>query len=439
MSTSGSPAAAHTRRRLAVVGGGWAGLAAAVEATKTGHRVSVFEMSRQWGGRARSSRETGLDNGQHILIGACRETFALMRAVGADPERLLLRRPLALQWADGRGLQLRPGPAAWTFAQAVLRSDAWPLTDGLRLLAACARWAAAGFRCDATLTVDALCARLPASVRERLIDPLCVAALNTPATQASAAIFLRVLRDGLLGGRGASDLLIPRRPLHELLPEPATRWLAARGAELHPGRRVMALATAADGAWTLDGQRFDGVVLACPANEAARLVQALAPAWAQTAGALRYEPIVTVFARSEGLRLPLPMLALREDAHSPAQFVFDHGQLGGLPGRFAFVASGAATWVERGLRATSEAVLAQAARELAPWGWRADGVIVEATIAERRATFRSTPGLLRPPTVIAPRLVAAGDYVDGPYPATLEGAVRAGKAAAYVMEGFLTM
>ena len=62
-----------------------------------------------------------------------------------------------------------------------------------------------------------------------------------------------------------------------------------------------------------------------------------------------------------------------------------------------------------------------------------------ATIAERRATFRSTPGLLRPPTVIAPRLVAAGDYVDGPYPATLEGAVRAGKAAAYVMEGFLTM
>ncbi|MBK9362148.1 MAG: FAD-dependent oxidoreductase [Rubrivivax sp.] len=414
--------------RLAVIGGGWAGLSAAVTAVETGHRVSLFEMARQWGGRARSTAGSDLDNGQHILIGAYRETLALMRRVGVDPEQVLLRRPLALRWADGRGLELANGPAAWAFTAAVMRCNAWSWGDGLRLLATCGRWAAAGFRCQPDRSVGALCAGLPADVRRLLIDPLCVAALNTPAREASAAIFLRVLRDGLFGGRGASDLLLPRRPLRELLPEPAARWLAAHGAELQPGRRVMALT--GDGAtWRVDGQPFDGVILACPAGEAARLVQPVDAGWSALAGRLRFEPIVTVYAHCAGVRLPLPMLALPEDAHAPAQYVFDHGALGGLPGRLAFVVSGAAPWVARGLDATAAAIQAQAARELGRWGWAAGAARVEDVIAERRATFRSTPGLVRPPMRIAPGLVAAGDHVAGPYPATLEGAVRAGARA----------
>lgn len=415
--------------RLAVVGGGWAGLSAAVEATLAGHRVSVFEMARQWGGRARSQEGSGLDNGQHILLGACSAVLALMQHVGVDPQQVLLRRPLALSWADGRGLELAPGAPAWAFARAVMRCRAWSLAERLHLLAHCIGWLGSGFRCAPTLTVDALCARLPASVRRLLIDPLCVAALNTPAREASAAVFLRVLRDGLLGGPGASDLLLPRRPLRELLPAPATRWLAAQGAELHLGRRVQAID--GDGAaWRVDGERFDGVILAASVAEAVRLAQPHAPAWASAAAALRHEPIVTVYVRADGARLPLPMLAMAEGPQAPAQFVFDHGRIGVLPGRFAFVVSGAAQWVERGLEATGTAVLGQAARELAHWHWPAATASVQAVIAERRATFRSTPGLRRPPATIAPGLVAAGDYVEGPYPATLEGAVRAGQAAA---------
>ena len=113
----------------------------------------------------------------------------------------------------------------------------------------------------------------------------------------------------------------------------------------------------------------------------------------------------------------------------PAQFVFDHGALGGVAGRFVFVISGARRWVERGLAATAAAVQAQA-RPLLP-----ASAVVEHTLAEKRATFRCVPGLARPPATVAPGLYAAGDYVDGPYPATLEGAVRAGEHAARLVSG----
>lgn len=430
MTAHGRPA----RRTVAVVGAGWAGLSAAVQAVSAGHQVSLFDMAHQAGGRARTQPGTGLDNGQHILIGAYRETLALMRTVGADPDAVLQRRPLLLQRADGRALALRAGAAIPAFVAAVWRCPAWTWRDKLALLRTCGRWAAGGFRCQPDRSVAALCGTLPPAVRDLLIDPLCVAALNTPAPEASAQVFLRVLQDGLFGGRGACDLLLPRRPLHDLLPGPALHWLRQQGAHLRLGQRVMQL-TAADtahgpGGWQVDGQRFDAVLLATPATEAARLCQAVAPAWATQAAALRFEPIITVYTRLAGARLPAPMLALAETAEAPAQFVFDHGQLGGPAGQMAFVISGAAPWVQRGLEATAQAVLAQARRELPASAWPAGVPQVLATVAEKRATFRCTPALLRPPARVAPGLLACGDYVAGPYPATLEGAVRAGRAVA---------
>ena len=404
-----------------MVGGGWAGIAAAVSLADAGHDVVVFEMAPQLGGRARSvagaDPDRPHDNGQHILIGAYRDSLALMRRLGVDPAQVLRRLPLALPYPGEPGLRLPPGPPLLAFARGVLAHRGWPLAARLGLLAAAGGWLARGFRCDAALSVAQLCVGMPAAVKRDLVEPLCVAALNTPAAQAGAQVFLRVLKDALFGGPGSADLLLPARPLSELLAGPATAWLGPR---LRLGRRVQRL----EAGWRVDGEAFDAIVLACTSLEAARLAADIAPEWAAAARDLGFEPIVTVYLHSPGSALPAPMLALREGPEAPAQFVFDHGQLGGAPGRFAFVVSGAAPWVARG--GVAEAVLAQARRELA---W-ASPPTLDRLLTEKRATFACTPGLRRPPARIAPGLWAAGDYIDGPYPATLEGAVRSGLAAA---------
>ncbi len=415
--------------RVAVVGGGWAGLAAAVEATRRGHHVTLFEMAAQPGGRARAVSAAGLmlDNGQHILIGAYSATLALLRTVGVSPEQALLRSPLRLAYPDGSGLMLQPGSPVPKFAWAVLRLHAWRWPDRCALLFAAARWAMGGFQCDPRWTVARLTASLPDKVRSELIDPLCVAALNTPAQAASASVFLRVLKDALFSGAGSADLLLPRSDLSQLLPDPALRWLTQAGAVVRQGHRVQAVEASA-ASWQVDSEAFDHVVLATTATEAARLAEPHAPEWAHTARAMRYEPIVTVYLRSAGARLPEPMLALRSGMSAPAQFVFDRGQLGGAAGLLAFVVSGAADWVARGQQAVMEATIEQARTALGAYlGAAVDPVQV---LVDKRATFACTPGLVRPAAFIANRLHGAGDYVDGPYPATLEGAVRSGVAAA---------
>ncbi len=418
------------RRRVAVVGAGWAGLAAAIECVAADADVTLLDMAPIPGGRARDAGapEDGFDNGQHICIGAYAETLRVLRSVGVAEADAFLRLPLCLADATGAGLRLKAGPARLAFARAVLTRRGWSWRERIALLTRAGAWARNGFSCDAGSTVAQLAAGLPPRVRMELIEPLCVAALNTPASAASGAVFLRVLRDALTSGTGASDLLLPRKSLGALLPLPALSHLERRGATVQLAHRVQRIeATGAH--WSVDDVPFDRVVLASSAVEAARLVAPIDASWSARARALRYEPIVTVYARCAGTRLPEPMLLLHADADRPAQFVFDRSRLGGPDGLLAFVVSDAAVWVERGVADTERAVLAQAQAALdehlrAP-------IVPLRTIHEKRATFRCTPGLDRPGMRVAAGLVVAGDYVDGPYPATLEGAVRSGVAAAH--------
>ncbi len=411
--------------KLAVIGAGWAGLAAAVTATQAGHDVTVFEAARTLGGRARAlqvTREDGstltLDNGQHILIGAYRETLRLMALVGVDVDAALLRTPLALVFPDGKGLRLPTLSSPLDALAGIVGARGWSWRDKLMLLRVAGRWQRAGFVCDPRRSVAELCAGLTPRVREELIDPLCVSALNTPTAESSGQVFLRVLRDAMFGASGGSNLLLPRQDLGALFPDAAAKWIEARGSRVTPGQRVQTIAPDGPG-WRVDGAAFDAVLLACPPAEAARLA-AGHDAWCAQAQALRFEAITTVYLEG-GHRLPEPMLALRSTPDAPAQFVFDRGQLGGPDGVWAMVVSASATE-----RAALEAqVRAQAMAQL---GCKAPRVLQ--TVIEKRATFACTPGVERPPTLIAPRLAACGDYVEGPYPATLEGAVLSGLAAA---------
>jgi hydroxysqualene dehydroxylase len=412
-------------RRIAVIGGGWAGISAAVAASEVGHSVTLFEMAPRLGGRARRvdhDDDLALDNGQHILIGAYRETLSLMKRVGVDLDAVLHRRPLTLVDPRGDGLRLPAGAPVQAFVRAVLARRGWSLAERVRLLATALQWRLNGFRAGASDTVAALTRGLSERVRDSLIEPLCVAALNTPAKQASAQVFLRVLRDAMFSEIGAADVLLPRVTLSALLPDPAARWRFST--------RVVAL-TARGSGWDIDGEIFDAAVLAASAREAARLVLPISPNWAHQAAAFEYEPIVTVYLRSCGTRLPQAMTMLATNRNAPAQFVFDLGAIDGggvREGVFAFVISGARAWIERGLEATVEAALRQANCAFPEQTWREPPCLVR-VLAERRATFLCTPALSRPSGTIARNLMAAGDYVEGPYPATLEGAVRSGFAA----------
>lgn len=401
-------------------------------ALQAGHTVSLYEASRHWGGRARgglavqmpeSNETTVLDNGQHILLGAYTDCLQLMRTVGVAPEQVLLRLPLTLVDAQGQGLRLPAWPSPWHALAGVLLAKGWRWRDKASLLRACVAWQRMGMVCDMSASVADLCRGLSDTIRLQLMEPLCVAALNTPLHQASGQVFLRVLQDGLLGGPGASDLLLPRTHLSALLPQPAVAWLQQHGAHVQPGQRVRSL-QAIGPAWQVDGHRHDRVILATACRDAIRLLQANAidaPQWLACAQGLRYEAITTVYAHTRQARLATPMVLLHSSAEEPAQFAFDRAALGGPSGLLALVVSASEGDNER----LTVQVLAQARRQL-----HLPALQALKTVTERQATFACTPGLQRPAPEVADGLLACGDYVQGPYPATLEGAVRSGLAAA---------
>ena len=415
-------------------------MAAAVEASLAGHRVTVFEASRTLGGRARAvpcglpdGTVATLDNGQHILIGAYSETLRLMELVGIDLAQVFVRLPLRLLFPDGDGLRFPNWPAPLDAIAGIARARGWKLADKASLVRLALRWRRSGFGCAGNASVSDLCTGVAPRVLAELIEPLCVSALNIGTQQASGQVFLRVLQDAMFGGSGASHLLLPRVDLSALFPEAAAAWVTARGAQIRTGARVQ-MQPAQGSQWRVGDAVFDQVLVATAAPEAARLVDAATAestgpdrqelqAWSDTTRALQHTAITTVYAWASGATLPHPLLALRShaDARSPcpAQFVFDRGQLGGPAGLLAFVVSDSS-----GDRETvQQQVLHQARAQLGLT------LLPVQTIVEKRATFACTPGLQRPAMHILPGLRACGDYVQGPYPSTLESAVRAGIAA----------
>ena len=422
-------------KSIAVIGAGYAGCAAAVELADQGHQVVLFEASRSLGGRARAvpSAEC-LDNGQHILVGAYAETLGLMRRVGADPDRLLLSLPLTLCFPGHLELRAPRLPAPLHMAVALLgaRGLSWrEKLAAVRLMQVLKRHR---FRLEQDDTVAELLRRLkqPARLIHLLWEPLCVAALNTPAGAASAQVFANVLRDTLAGGRSASDLLLPRCDLSTLFPKPATDYLRTRGGELRLSTAVRSLEPLEDGRWQLAGQGwredFDAVVLAVAPHHAEALLPRrpeLAEARARLAG-LEYEPIVTCYLRyGEAVSLPRPMIGLDGGY---AQWVFDRRALLGQ-GETVFAAVISASGRHRelpadALAAAIHAEIQSVAGPLPPPLWHR-------VITEKRATFACRPNLRRPGMESGlPGLLLCGDYVASDYPATLESAVRSGLACA---------
>jgi squalene-associated FAD-dependent desaturase len=417
--------------RVAVIGAGWAGLAAAVTLAERGVPVTVFEASRSLGGRARRVNIDGvdLDNGQHVLIGAYRETLRLMRKVGADPDKLLLRLPLELRYADGFHLRAPRLPYPLNLLAALLRANGLDLAQGFSALRFMVSLRIRKFRVEPDCSVARLLDdhRQNAALRTHVWEPLCVSALNTPVESASAQVFANVLRDGLTGTRKASDLLIARTDLGRLFPEPAAQYVRARGSAILLGTPVRRVARVPGGLRLNDAEIFSCVVIACGPHQAGQLLVQLSELddALSRIDAFSYEPIVTCYLQyPESVSLPAPMLGF---SGGIAQWVFDRGRLGGPKGLLAAVisASGAHEQLAKEeLTARIEIELKAALGELPSPQW-------SRVITEKRATFSCAPALVRPRVATAiPRLLLAGDYLAGEYPGSLEAAVLSGVAAA---------
>ncbi|MBB3212004.1 squalene-associated FAD-dependent desaturase [Herbaspirillum sp. Sphag1AN] len=439
---------------IAVIGAGWAGCAAAVTLVQSGHQVTLLEASRTLGGRARrvSLDDRTLDNGQHILLGAYKATLKMLKTVGVDTKTALLRLPLQMRYpagCDGMDFVAPRLPAPWHVLVALLRAGGLSGQDKMSLarFSSTARWM--GWQLNDDCSVAELLNRFDQTDRLQglLWYPLCIAALNTPPERASAQIFLNVLRDSLGARRAASDMLLPRVNLSALLPEPAAAFVQRNGGVVETAHAVRSLrhSPQADRGWELSlrhtqaAQSFDGIVLATGPEAAAELLGEISESGdGSNIDLLRqmtHEAISTCYLQYDPtLRLAAPFYALRDDPqqHCWGQFVFDRAQLSDDPrdaGLLAVIVSAADLAIELGHTALAARITAQLAQQLQ--NPQLQSPRWSKVVSEKRATFSCTPGLRRPDNSSLPQgLALAGDYVAGNYPATLEGAVLSGIAAA---------
>jgi hydroxysqualene dehydroxylase len=399
--------------KVAVVGGGLAGLAAGLELVDAGHEVDVLEARPTLGGAVQTLPEREgdppppPDNGQHIALGCFTEYLAFLERIGEGGS--YRRQPLELPviGEDARVATIRPSLAA------LLRYRHLPMRDRLRIPVVTARCRNAAPREGETF--GALLRRLGATdvAIDRFWDVFIRPALNLSVDEADAEAGLFTVRTALLGPKAASDLILPARPLGDMHGEAASRALAARGATIGLGRRVE----------SLDELDADAVVVALPPAESARLLGDPEPG-------LEPSPIVSVHLLLDRPLLPSPLAAL---LGSPAHWIFDRGELTGHrpPGGGQYltvVSSGVPDLLEIRGRGLVDLMAGELTSRLgeAELLWSRVSREPNATIALRPGTQAERLGV----ETGTPNVVRAGAWTDTGWPATMEGAVRSGLAAA---------
>jgi squalene-associated FAD-dependent desaturase len=438
------------RYDVAVIGAGVAGLSAAARLARRGARVLVLEARSRLGGRATAfaDRETGelVDNGQHVLFGCYTETMAFLGDIGALGN-LRMERALDITMIDRAGRWTRltcPAlPAPLHLVAAVIEWDVlgWidrlaalrmvgPLRRARRELKPGAREIAAspGETVEAWLIRNGQTAR----IREMLWEPLALAALNQPPSQAAAPIFARVLAEMFGPDPRLAAVLLPAKPLHLAYAEPAREFIERHGGTVRTGAPARLTVGA-----TLDveaaGERWrpEAVIAAVPWFALRDLMNG-APAALEpllhSASRMASSPIVTVNLWFDRAVLDEPFVGLPGRA---MQWVFDkRTAFGGDASHMSLVSSGASPLVA----APNPELIATAHRELLDALPRVRGArLVRGTVVrEPHATFSLAPGQPARPAVQTPvrGLYLAGDWIDTGLPATIESAVRAGHQAA---------
>lgn len=431
-----------------VVGGGFAGIAAAVALADQGVRVTLLERRRMLGGRASSfvDAATGLtqDACQHCTLGCCTQLASLLEALGVHRhiryhDTIAFRDVLGRRW-DLHGTRA-PAPfhAARSFLAMPFLSANEKAATARTLLSLLMRPQMASDY-EATLGPWLRGHGSPERAIEAFIGPVVASACNETVDNVALGFAHKVLRDGFLAARTAFHLGIADRPMGELLTAPVQAYLAARGGVLQAGCTLRRIGCTPAGAWTADtadGRRFvaDRLILAVPFDQAARICAGMGDAGRGLAASwegLRWSPIVGVHLWFDRPVECPPALALPGSAsqwlfHKPSSF-------GRMPGEAAYLT--AAVSADRRMADLPApdvaALVADEAREALP-GLQGARLCRFRVVKEHKATFAAVPGAerLRPSRrTPLPGLYLAGDWTRTGWPSTMEGAVRSGAMAA---------
>jgi hydroxysqualene dehydroxylase len=410
--------------RAVVIGAGLAGLSAALELVDGGHEVVVLEARPSVGGAVQTLPEREgdpdppPDNGQHIALGCCTEYLRFLERIGAGGS--YRRDPLALPviGEDGSVAVIAPGAAA------LLRYRHVSLRDRLAIARVVRRLARLEPEDHDGETFAGLLGRLGQSQAaiDRFWDVFIRPGLNLRSAEVSAALGVFTVQTALLGPRPDSDLVLPTAPLGAMHGDAAARTLAGPGATVRTGARVVALEESA--AVLADGERIAGdlFVVALPPRESAQLL-------GEPESPLEDSPIVSAHLLFDRRLLAHELAAL---LGSPAHWVFDRGRLMGQePARGQYltvVSSGAPELLEVRGRRLVELLAGELTSRLGP-----AELLWSRVSREPAATFAARPGTaaLRPgPATAKPNVARAGAWTGTGWPATMESAVRSGRAAA---------
>lgn len=411
-------------RAVHIIGAGLAGLAAALALSKSGRSVCIHEAAPQAGGRCRSFHDATLgrriDNGNHLLLSANRAALDYLAETGAADTLVAGDGPipfLDLSTGDAWKLDLGTGGLLRRLAAPVFQ------VPGARCLDAVAMVRLATARPE-TSVLDALG---PGPLMERFWRPFTTAVLNTDPEEASAALLRGVLGTLLFEGGDGLIPLTARDGLSESFVDPCLAALAARGVPLGLGRRLRAIDLEGNRATALHFQGesialadTDDVVIAVPATAASALLPGLTVP-AETSAIVNAHFILEAPGQVPGGGVLIGLVG------GTAEWVFLRGDLASI------TVSAADTWIDRPAEELLDLLWRDTATALGqPDAARPPGRIVK----ERRATFRQTPEAMkrRPVSTTAWRnLVLAGDWTDTGLPATIEGAIRSGGAAAQAL------
>jgi squalene-associated FAD-dependent desaturase len=448
-----------TGRRVVVIGGGLAGITAALELRDAGAEVTVLESRPRLGGAATSYARAGMmvDNGQHVFLRCCTSYTALLARLGVTGSVAIQDRfDVTVLTPDGRARLRRSAlPSPLHLARALA---------GYRLLSLAERArvgrAALAFRfADPASTVldgQPLGAWLAArgqgeQARRRLWDLFIISALNIDGDQASTALAAKVIKTALLGRSNAADIGMASVPLGRLHADATAALLGRLGAQIRLGARATAVERLTGGGFLVrlgrgeraevdaedppdagdgDAVQADGVVLAVPPEQAARLAGTAGVGQTAAWTRLGYSPIVNVHVIYDRQVTDLPFAAAVD---SPVQWVFDKTKQAGLEaGQYLAVSVSAADDLVDVPTAAIRELFVPALEQLFPAAAKA--TITDFFVTrERRATFRQGPGCgaLRPGAgTPVPGLVLAGAWTATGWPDTMEGAVRSGHNAA---------